>query len=68
MKHQKAQKRLKYRSRKHLNADALFNRLHIDFSPVETSDKPSAVSFASNTGRALPILEKILAGPKGPTN
>ena len=34
MKHQKAQKRFKYRSRKHLNADALFKRLHIDFSKV----------------------------------
>ncbi len=34
MKHQKAQKKFKYRSRKHLNADALFKRLHIDFSKV----------------------------------
>ena len=34
MKHQKTQKRFKYRSQKHLNADALFNRLHIDFLKV----------------------------------
>ena len=34
MKHQNTQKRFKPRSRKHLNADALFNRLHVDFSKV----------------------------------
>jgi len=34
MKHQKAQKKFKYRSRKHLNADALFKHLHLDFSKV----------------------------------
>jgi hypothetical protein len=34
MKHQNPQKRSEPRSRKHLNADALFNRLHTDFSKV----------------------------------
>ena len=39
MKHQNGQKGLKHRSRKHLNADALFDSLHSDFAKVSDSRK-----------------------------